>query len=427
MLRLRLDWIDRDGKLLILAGCVHAVAIGLAGVVSVSDLIDGGSFPTWRLALFVWGGILSLPLMLSVLLFAEKVGRRRLLVVLTLMSAAAVAALVLTSNILLLLPFVFLGSLSRGGDSSHPIRALWMASLADTAPPHKRTDLYAVYHIALEVYSFFGALASITVTLFGAIFLWVLFDLNGAYLTKALLISSVLSVLLLLFEGFLYSRLSPGVEAPAEARKPVNPFKLPSRRLMFKLSGLLGLNALAMNLILSSVAIHSSINWSEEGWKDTFLTSLSAVTLSAVFVLPALWLAAKIANRFGLVKTLVSTQMLWALFFVVATFVPSGILGVLLQMLYLVLVQMSVPLLASYIMGVVAPGERVAMAGVVLLGMRFLGMLGSVFGPLLAVSVPIAIALFAGAALVIVANAALYRLFRNVKPPEEMERVASDA
>ena len=38
-----------------------------------------------------------------------------------------------------------------------------------------------------------------------------------------------------------------------------------------------------------------------------------------------------------------------------------------------------------------------------------------------------AISLFAGVSLVIVANAALYRIFRNVKPPEELVRVASDA
>ena len=159
---------------------------------------------------------------------------------------------------------------------------------------------------------------------------------------------------------------------------------------------------------------------------EMLFTNLSAAFLSGVLGVPALWLAAKIANRFGLVKTLVFTQMLSPLFFISTVFVPLGGLGVLLLVMYYILGLMSVPLRASYIMGVVAPGERVAMAGIVILGMSFLGMFGPMFGGLLAAIVPIAIPLFAGAALVIVANAALYRIFRNVRPPEEMERAASD-
>ena len=67
------------------------------------------------------------------------------------------------------------------------------------------------------------------------------------------------------------------------------------------------------------------------------------------------------------------------------------------------------------------------MAGIVFLGMSFLGMFGPLLGGFLVDIAPMAIPLFAGAALVIVANAALYRIFRNVKPPEETERAALDA
>ncbi len=419
---LRLDWIDRDGKLLILAGFVRAIAMGFVGVYSVSDLVERGASATSQVALLSIGGIGSILLTLFVSIIAEKVGRRRLLVALTLMSATAVAAIVLTSNLLILLPFVFIGALSLGQSGPHATQALWEACLTDTVPPHKRTDLYAVYHIVVGVASILGVLAATPFLFFGALF-EVLSGRSEVFGDKALLIASAL---LLLVVAFLYSRVSSGVEAPAEARKPVNPFKLPSRRVVFTLTGLLSLNSLAVGMLFTSVSIHSSINWSEEGRMEMLFTNLSAAFLSGVLGVPALWLAAKIANRFGLVKTLVFTQMLSPLFFISTVFVPLGGLGVLLLVMYYILGLMSVPLRASYIMGVVAPGERVAMAGIVILGMSFLGMFGPMFGGLLAAIVPIAIPLFAGAALVIVANAALYRIFRNVRPPEEMERAASD-
>ena len=237
---LRLDWIDRDGKLLILAGFVRAIAMGFVGVYSVSDLVERGASATSQVALLSIGGIGSILLTLFVSIIAEKVGRRRLLVALTLMSATAVAAIVLTSNLLILLPFVFIGALSLGQSGPHATQdtpTLWEACLTDTVPPHKRTDLYAVYHIVVGVASILGVLAATPFLFFGALF-EVLSGRSEVFGDKALLIASAL---LLLVVAFLYSRVSSGVEAPAEARKPVNPFKLPSRRVVFTLTGLLSL------------------------------------------------------------------------------------------------------------------------------------------------------------------------------------------
>ncbi len=420
MRRLRLDWIDRDGKLLILAGCVLAIPTAFGDAPLITDLVDEGAYASpmfWLLSIGGFFGII--PLTLFVLVFAEKVGRRRLLVLLTLMSAAAFVASVLTSNFLILIPFVLLAALGRGGGGLSPIQALRMASMANIVSPDRRTDLYAVFHIAVAVLPLVGLLV-----LSPLLFLAALFDDIGFFPGKALhLPTSVL----LLGVALIFSRVSSGVEAPVEERKLVNPFRLPSRRVIFTLTGLLSLNSLAVAMLHWSVEINSSNIWSEEGRMGMFFTNLSASLFSSILVLPAFWLAAKLANRFGLVKTLVFTQMLSPLFLASTVLMPTGIIGVLLRVMFYVLGQMSAPLRASYMMGVVAPGERVFMAGIVLLGMSILGAIGPMFTGILADFGQFAISLFAGVSLVIVANAALYRIFRNVKPPEELVRVASDA
>ena len=418
MLRLRLDWIDRDGKLLILAGGVQAFALGYLAHVLPDYLRALGSSAIFFGFLLSAGAVGGLLFTLVIIIIAERVGRRRMLVLVTLMASAAGAGLALTGNYTLLLAFAFLGAMGRGNAGLQPTRPLWQASLTDTAPPNKRTDLFAVYYIALFVAGFLGSTASTMLEVS-------LFDFGFSEILK-LRAMIVVFVVLLLVVAFLYNRVSSAVEAPTEARKPVNPFKLPSRRVIFTLSGLLGLNTLAAAVILQSVAIHSIINWSEEERWDTLIVNVWSSFLSAVLVIPALWLAAKIANRFGLVKTLVFTQMSAALFVIPVAFVPAVGLSVLFRMLYSVLGRMSTPLRASYIMAVVAPEERVAMAGIVILGITFLEAVGSLFGAVLTPIVPVIIPLFAGAALAIASNLALYRMFRHVKPPEEAERAASD-
>ena len=404
----RLDWIDRDGKLLILAGCV------IPAVPATFNPVDIESSALQTALVFFARGVGGLSLIILVVVFAEKVGRRRLLVVLTLMSAAAAVAFVLPSNLWIIMPFIFLGAVGGGSIG----QALWQAGIADTAPPHRRTDLYAVYHIAVEVTSFLVLLVVVP-----AAFLVVLFDLSGILEDTPLVIASVP---LLLAAAFLYSRVSPAVEAPAEARKPVNPFKLPSRRVIFTLSGLLGLNTLAANLLYHSVDFYSSISWSEDGSLGKPITFLTSLSLSAIFSIPALWLVAKIANRFGLVKILALTQMAAPLFIIPLAFLPAGGLSVMFWTLYFVLRRMSALLRVSYTMGVVAPEERVATAAIIILVMVPLGVVTPVFGALFADIDQVVIPLVFGGLLAIVSSLALYFKFRNVKPPEEIEKEASD-
>ena len=88
---------------------------------------------------------------------------------------------------------------------------------------------------------------------------------------------------------------------------------------------------------------------------------------------------------------------------------------------------MDVPTRTSYIMAIVGPEERVAMAGIHIVGRSVSG----IGGPYIATAVWQAVSagapLIGCATLKIAYDVALYFMFRNVKPPEEAERAAERA
>jgi MFS family permease len=141
----------------------------------------------------------------------------------------------------------------------------------------------------------------------------------------------------------------------------------------------------------------------------------------------SLWLAAKIANRIGLLNTMVFTHIPSSLFLLAAAFAPTAWLAVLFWQFRAFLAQMDNPTRDSYTMAVVGPEERVGMASVHMVGRSALGAAGpsatTVLWGMLSASAP----LVGSAVLKIGYDLALYAMFRNVRPPEEVRRAQERA
>ena len=101
-------------------------------------------------------------------LTSEKIGRKRLLIIFALLPVLTGVALVFIDDFLSLVFFTFAGSIvvCEGG----PILPLEQASLSDTAPLEKRTDLFTVYRIASRCGFAFGTLATDLPVIFQDIF-----------------------------------------------------------------------------------------------------------------------------------------------------------------------------------------------------------------------------------------------------------------
>jgi MFS family permease len=134
-------------------------------------------------------------------------------------------------------------------------------------------------------------------------------------------------------------------------------------------------------------------------------------------------LAVKLAERIGLINTMVFTHIPSNILLILVPFMPTLPLAIGLLLLRFSISQMDVPTRQSYTMAVVAPDERSAASGVTAIA-RSVGasvspaLTGIFFGIPALFSVPF---LLAGG-LKIVYDLLLFREFRSIKPPEESVR-----
>jgi MFS family permease len=116
---------------------------------------------------------------------------------------------------------------------------------------------------------------------------------------------------------------------------------------------------------------------------------------------------------------MVFTHIPSSLALIAVAFAPSFTMAAILFLIREALVEMDVPTRQSYVMAVVAPGERTWASGITSL-VRLGGWAVAPFAAgLLMQGLALATPLVVGAGLKIVYDLALYRAFRHVQPPEE--------
>ena len=407
---LSLGWVNRDGKLIIVTRGVCTFARSAIAIL-LALYLDKLGFSLVQIGAFLSVGVAgSAVFAFLVTLSAEKVGRRRLLVIFTLMPAAAGLAMVFTNDFLPLMFVAFLGSITGAGGAGGAVQPLEQASLPDTAPAEKRTDLFAVYRMIAVGGTALGALAAGLPTI-----LENSFGLSEIHSYKAMFVGFTF---FLLVATLLYSLLSSGVEVGGSEQRWVNPLRLPSRRLIFTLTSLFSLDHFAGSLFMQSLAAYWFYTRFGLELESLALVFFLAQVLAAI----SLWLAAKLANRIGLINTMVFTHIPASLFLIVAAFAPVAWMAILFWQLRAFLSMMDVPTRDAYTMSIVQPNERVAMAGIHIVGRSVAGTVGPSVATALWQAVSASAPLVGCGVLKIVYDLSLYFMFRNVKPPQEAEK-----
>jgi MFS family permease len=188
-----------------------------------------------------------------------------------------------------------------------------------------------------------------------------------------------------------------------------------SKRTVYTLAALFSLDAFGGGFVVQSLVAL----WLYQ----RFGLSLSAA--SAIFfwtgVLTAFsyLVAARIAGRIGLLKTMVFTHLPSSVCLILIPFMPE--LGYAIALLFVrsALSQMDVPTRSSYVMAVVPPAERAAAASVTSVPRSLASAASPVLaGYLLGLS-PFGWAFVAGGVIKIVYDLLLLAMFHKVRPPEE--------
>ena len=402
----------RDVTLLFATRTIRLFAYGFLSVVLVLYLIEIG-LDEARIGL-----LLSLTLVgdaaisLGMTTVADRVGRGRMLLFGALLMIVAGVVFISTRNPLLLLLAAIVGVISPSGNEIGPFLSIEQAALSQLLPAAKRTWAFSWYNLA-------GSLATATGALSGGALAQSLqqsgFSAGESYrvVLGGYVAAGCLLVCLFLF-------LSPAVET---ASTPVVKRSLGlhrSQRVVASLSLLFALDAFAGGFVVQSLMaywFHQRFGVDEAALGGIFFGANILAGLSAL-------LAARLAERIGLIRTMVFTHLPSNVLLCLIPLMPtlSWAIGVLLVRYSIS--QMDVPTRQAYTMAVVAPDERAAASGITTIA-RSLGasLSPALSGLFLTSTVWFSAPFFLAGGLKIVYDLLLYRRFQMVTPDEE-ERMA---
>ena len=413
-----LQWINRDGKLIIFSRAFRLFAQGSISILLVIYLKhEQVGFSLVQVGFFISSGVVGAAVFSVLVAFVgDAIGRRRLLIFFSASRIAAGVALATTHNFPLLVVIgfftAFVGS-GGGGGAAQPVA---QASLTDTAPAERRNDLYAVYNTIGIGGSAVGALfASLPV------FLQNSFDVSELSSFKFMMLWYAFFNLI---AALLAALLSPAVEVSISkgGRRWVNPLTLPSRRKIFMAGGLFSVEHFATSLVVQGLVAF----WFFEKF-DIQLDSLALIFFASnIGAASSFWVGAKLANRFGLINTMVFTHLPSGLLLIAIPFVPEAWMAILFWLLFVLAQRMSMPMRLSYTMAIVEPHERLAMATLSRMGHNVSMAAGPPIATFLYSFATTAVPFVASGVMQMGGDLLLYLKFRNVKPPEEVRRQAEE-
>jgi MFS family permease len=288
---------------------------------------------------------------LAVGAWGHRAAPRTLLLGAALLMAATGLAFAGLSAFAPLLVVAFIGTLNPGSGDVSVFLPLEHARLAASGgSSHERTTLFARYSLAGALAAALGALAAGLPDAFAARLGMARVDaLRGMFVAYA-----TIGVVI----WWLYRRLP--MASPTQGQQPQQaPAPLgPSRRIVVKLSALFAVDAFAGGLVLNSLL---SL-WLMQRF-GLSLASAGLFFFVAGLLAAASQLAAPLlAQRIGLVNTMVFTHLPANVCLVLAALAPTLPLALALLGVRALLSQMDVPTRTAYVMSVVTPAERAAAA-----------------------------------------------------------------
>ena len=348
---------------------------------------------------------------LGVTQIADRFGRRKLLLVSSALIALAGIGFAFTGNIALLILTAIIGTISPNGNEVGPFQALEQASLSEVSSATGRTRLFGWYQMTGSLATAFGALS--------AGWLVQSWHRQGASKLEAYQIVLVAYAITGAILALLFSRLGPRIEL----RKVSNEVKVglnKSRAVVLRLCALFMIDSFGSSLVMQGLTVY----WLEQRYR------VNPATLGGIFFATNLVaalsnpIAARLAERIGLINTMVFTHIPANVFLLLFPFAPNLEIAVTLLIARFCLSQMDVPARTAYVMGVVEPEERSASAGLTQQA-KFVGtMLGPVLTGMMFAAGWWNLPFVLGGVLKISYDLALYQGFRSL--PTKLETTPSN-
>jgi MFS family permease len=343
----------REVSLLFSARSVRLFAYGALSVVLALYLAEAGLSEKEIGLLFTLTLAGDAGISLWITTTADRIGRKRMLILGAWLMVLAGTVFSLTGNITLLMITAIVGVISPSGNEIGPFLSLEQAALSQILPSEERTRAFAWYNVAGSFATALGALAG------GFISQYLQRrGLSELASYKAVILGyAACGIILFLLFLFLSSVIEAAATVPT-AKRVLGLHK--SRGVVMKLSGLFALDAFAGGFVIQSMVaywFHIKFNADAGLLGSIFFGANILAGVSALF-------AVNIANRIGLIKTMVFTHIPSNVLLCLVPLMPDLGWAITVLLLRFSISQMDVPTRQSYTMAVVAADERAAASGI---------------------------------------------------------------
>ena len=423
-----LSWLSKDGKLLLAARTLRTFAYGFLSIVLAIYLKLNG-FSDFYVGLILTASLVnSVILTLIASFYADRIGRRKVLIMYSTLMSLSGAIFFITSNYVALILSALIGTVNVTGTETGAFLSIEQATLPQTInDPNKRNVLYALYNMVGTFAMSAGILLSGLPQIFAQ-----QYGFNQIESIKPLFL--LYSVFGLVLSG-VYYLLSKKVEVNANAKdsnedaannilKPLKHTLSPkSKEIVTKLSGLFAIDSFAGGFVIQSIVSF----WFYTKFDGVQLTTLSYIfSIAAVLTALSFLVSAKIADKIGLINTMVFTHIPSNILLILVAFAPTLPLAIALYLARMALSQMDVPTRQSYIVAVVSDHERSAATGITNISRNVAqavspSLTGYILQNLYFLSAPFVL----GGLLKIAYDIALYFNFRKIRPSDERRQYGS--
>jgi MFS family permease len=418
-LLLLFDWLTRDGKLLLVAKVVRTFAYGFLSVIlaiylkliGFNELLIGLILTTTLLNSVIFTLIASL--------YADRIGRRKFLVIYAALMSISGFVFMITENYIALIIASFIGTINITGAETGAFLTIEQVMLPQTINNvRKRNTVFAVYNMAGTFAMAAGILLSGLPTI-----LQQQFEMLDPIASIKLLFG-LYSLLGVVMMG-IYLLLSRRIEIrEGEKKNKISTSQLittslspQSKKIIIKLSGLFAVDSFAGGFVIQSIV---SLWFFTKFGAD--LTTLSYIfSIAGVLTAFSFIAAAKIADRIGLINTMVFTHIPANIIIILLAFAPTLPIAIILYLARMALSQMDVPTRQSYIVAVVSEEERTTAAGITNISRNITQAISPSLTGIIIYTFTLSAPFIIGGVLKIAYDIALYGNFRKIKPSEEKQ------
>jgi len=406
-------WLSKDGKLLLAARTLRTFAYGFLSVILAIYLKLVG------IEDFYIGLILTATLVNSVIFtlitsfYADRIGRRKILILYAALMSLSGVIFFVTTNYIALITSALIGTINVTGTETGAFLSIEQAVLPQTINDiKKRNTVYALYNMvgtfAMSAGVLLSGLPQIITQQYG---LNQIESIRPLFLFYSLIGLAILGI---------YYLISNEVEVQVNddiLSKPLKQTLSPkSKQIVGKLSSLFALDSFAGGFVIQSiVSLWFFTKFGVELTTLSYIFSIAGVLTAFSFLA-----AVKIANRIGLINTMVFTHLPSNILLILVAFAPTFPLAVAFYLARMTLSQMDVPTRQSYLVAVVRENERTAAAEITNISRNITqavspSLAGYILQSLSLLSAPFIL----GGVLKIVYDVILYFNFKSIKPSDE--------